>query len=108
MRKDRRSPLKVSTMLRILTLSMLAITAGATSASACYEPSAPSCAASYSEFSDQWDFDRCKREMETYKDDVESFTSCQQSAVERIRSEVASAIDDLNTAVSDFNRRASR
>lgn len=35
-------------------------------AALCYVPSALSCATSYGAFSDQWDFDRCKNEMESY------------------------------------------
>jgi hypothetical protein len=72
----------------------------------CSKPDAPYCASSFGSFDDQYEFDRCKREMESYKDDVESFLRCQNLKIEQIRSERQRAIDDYNEAVESFNRRA--
>jgi predicted ribosome quality control (RQC) complex YloA/Tae2 family protein len=72
----------------------------------CSEPSAPSCATRYGPFDDTYDFDRCKREMQSYQSDVESFLSCQRSEIEKIRSDNERAIQEYNDAVESFNRRA--
>lgn len=66
----------------------------------CSKPDAPYCASQYGKFDDQYDFDRCKSEMENFKSEVEDFLSCQ-------RRENQQAIDDYNEAVESFNRRAS-
>src|SRR5262245_51100300 len=42
----------------------------------CSKPSAPYCAERYGRFTDENDFDRCRREMESFKLDMESFISC--------------------------------
>ena len=65
----------------------------------CSKPDAPYCASQYGKFDDQYDFDRCKREVESFKSEVEDFLSCQ-------RRENQQAIDDYNEAVESFNRRA--
>lgn len=76
----------------------------------CSEPSAPSCASGYGAF-EQWEFDSCKSEMESYKDDVESFMRCNndeaEEALEKARNDNQSATSDFNDAVEAFNRRAS-
>jgi len=78
----------------------------------CYEPSAPSCASSFTNFTDQYEFDRCKREMESYRSDVESFISCNndeaQEAINKAQRENESASSAYGDAVDSFNRRASR
>lgn len=77
----------------------------------CSEPSAPSCTSSFTAFDDQWEFDRCKREMESYKADVESFIGCNndeaEAAIRKARDDNESATSDYNDAVEAFNRRAS-
>lgn len=79
---------------------LLLATISVTSAQAyCYKPDPPSCATRYGAFDDEWEFSRCKREMESYKSDVEIFLSCQ-------RRESDDAISDYNSAVQSFNRRA--
>jgi hypothetical protein len=65
----------------------------------CSKPDAPYCATRFGKFDDQNDFDRCKREMESYRSDVESFLDCQ-------RRESQQALNDYNYAVESFNRRA--
>lgn len=76
----------------------------------CSKPSAPYCASSYSDFSDQWEFDSCKREMENYQDDVQRYMNCRndeaQTAVEEAREDNNRALNEYNDAVSSFNSRA--
>ncbi|SCB13091.1 hypothetical protein [Rhizobium hainanense] len=71
----------------------------------CNEPSAPSCADRYGAFDDEWEFSRCKSEMETYKSDVETFLSCTKREAEAASDK---AISEYNDAVESFNRRAGR
>lgn len=76
----------------------------------CYEPSAPSCASRYGSFDDQWEFDRCKREMETYKSEIESYMSCNnrqaEEAIDEARRNNNNASSSYSDAVDSFNRRA--
>jgi hypothetical protein len=65
----------------------------------CYEPTAPSCATRYGAFDDQDDFDRCRRAMNSYKSETEDYLAC-------IRRESDHVIEDYNSAVQSFNRRA--
>lgn len=74
-----------------------------TLAHACYEPTAPYCAERYGAFDDEWEFNRCKREMESYRDEVESFISCVSNEAEQ---QSQDAIDEYEDAVDSFNRRA--
>lgn len=69
----------------------------------CYEPSAPSCASTFGGFDDEWEFDRCKREMESYKADVESYIDCNNQQARRKNED---AISEYESAVDSFNRRA--
>jgi hypothetical protein len=76
----------------------------------CSEPSAPSCASRYGSFDDEWEFDRCKSEMESYQSDVEQFISCNndeaQRAVEEAKRASERAASEYSDAVDHFNRRA--
>jgi hypothetical protein len=76
----------------------------------CSEPSAPSCASRYGEFDDEWEFDRCKGEMESYRDDVERFLKCNndeaEEALRKARSDNQDALSEYNDTVESFNRRA--
>jgi hypothetical protein len=72
----------------------------------CSQPSAPSCATRYGSFDDTDDFDRCKRQLTSYKDEVESFMSCKQREMDEARREAERAVSDYNDAVQSFNRRA--
>lgn len=75
----------------------------ATASLYCSEPSAPWCAERFGAFDDEYDFDRCKREIESYKYDVERYTDC---VADEARREIDEAIDNYNSAVESFNRRA--
>jgi hypothetical protein len=84
----------------LMALPMLVLTSAATPANAyCSSPSAPSCAAQYGAFDDQDDFDRCKRQMSSYQSEAQDYLSC-------VRRETDSAIEEYNSAVDSFNRRA--
>ena len=65
----------------------------------CSEPSAPYCATSYGPFNDGYDFEDCKRSLERYGSDVETYLDC-------LRQESDQAISDYNDAIDSFNRRA--
>ena len=86
-------------MLSRYCLVVVLLAAGSPSLAFCSKPDAPYCASSYGKFDDQYDFDRCKREMESYKSEVEDFMSC-------LRRETDEAVSDYNDAVESFNRRA--
>jgi hypothetical protein len=58
----------------------------------CAVPDAPSCATRYGAFDDQDDFERCRRRMTTFRDELESHLQCVR--------------DEYNQAVERFNRRA--
>ncbi len=93
--------------MKTIVFGFLALFASLTEAFAfCSKPSAPYCANSFGSFGDQYEFDRCKREMESYKDDLESFFRCQNSEFDEMRRERQRATDDYNEAVESFNRRA--
>lgn len=100
---------------------MLAALVGAATAETafayCSEPSAPYCASSYGAFDDQWEFDRCRSEMESYRDEVEEFVSCLQRKVDAAFDEAEdvkrsasndadNATSEYSDAVDSFNRRA--
>lgn len=91
-------------------LALAALTASDHAFAYCSKPSAPSCATRYGAFDDQWEFDRCKREIESFKDETESFMSCNndeaQAAISNANSENQSASSEYSDAVSSFNRRA--
>ncbi|WP_246805702.1 hypothetical protein [Rhizobium leguminosarum] len=97
----------------------------------CSEPTAPSCVNGYGKFDDQYDFDNCKRNVENFKSEIESFVDCKrreineandeaEQAAEEARSkaieaqdvarkttnEVESLSSNYSQAVNDFNTRA--
>ena len=118
-------------MLRLAALVAFVAIAPSPVLAYCFEPSAPHCASSYLEFSDEYEFDRCKREMQTYADEVETSNQCRQDEVQELAdtaeeearqarqaadeydSEAQDASGDIdravsayNDAVQSFNRRA--
>jgi hypothetical protein len=76
----------------------------------CSAPSAPFCATRFGSFDDQYDFDRCKSEMDSYKNDAESFLSCQKREADdylaTLKRKSDGVIEEYNSAVETFNRRA--
>lgn len=96
--------------MRSFLFSLLVVAVLPTAAFAyCSEPSAPSCASGYGAFEDEWEYDRCKNEMESYKSEVEDFISCErreaQDVVDEAERKAESAASDYSDAVDDFNRR---
>lgn len=83
----------------LLVASLMVVSMPTIAAAYCSKPDAPYCATRYGPFDDQYDFDRCKREMQSYRDDVQSFLSC-------LKRESDQTINDYNDAVASFNRRA--
>jgi hypothetical protein len=77
---------------------------------ACSEASVPFCAERHGEFDDEWEFDRCKRDMESYKSEVEEYLTCRnaeaEEAIEEARRDNEEAVSAYNDAVASFNRRA--
>ena len=71
------------------------------------EPSAPSCASRYGSFDDEWEFDRCKRDMENYRDEVESFIQCNNDEIHRAHQASEEAASEYSEAVDGFNKRQS-
>lgn len=72
----------------------------------CVEPSAPYCATKYGAFDDEYAFSKCRREMESYKSDVELFMSCQNDIIRKAKQEADAVVSTYQDAVSSFNRRA--
>jgi hypothetical protein len=78
----------------------------------CSEPSAPYCAEQWDAFDNEYDFDSCKSEMESYKNDVDDYLQCLRREVEEAAEEARRKGDDAlstyNDAVEAFNRRANQ
>jgi len=62
-------------------------------------PEKPNCAASYYAFTDSYEFDSCRREIEQFKSEVRNYLAC-------LESESKEAVAEYNDVVSSFNRRA--
>ena len=62
-------------------------------------PEKPNCATSYYAFTDSYDFDSCRREIEHFKSEVRNYLAC-------LESESKEAVSEYNDVVSSFNRRA--
>jgi len=89
----------------VLLSVLLAVSAGR-AANACAAPTAPFCATRYGAFEDQDEFDRCRREMDSYKSEAEYFLSCVRRESEELKRKSDSLIEEYNSAVESFNRRA--
>ncbi|WP_147023278.1 hypothetical protein [Microvirga aerophila] len=88
--------------LRIIPVLSTLIVLSATSAANaffCSKPDAPRCATGYGSFDDRWEFDRCKTDMERFKDEVEEHLTC-------LKWLSSKAVSDYNEAIESFNRRA--
>jgi hypothetical protein len=66
------APLLIRAILVGGLLALIATNAGAY----CSKPDAPTCSSRYGAFDDEYDFTRCRRQMESYRSDVESFLDC--------------------------------
>lgn len=65
----------------------------------CSEPSEPYCVDGSGYFDDQYEFDRCKSEVESYVSDVETYSQC-------LATQRNQAIEKANEVVEKFNCRA--
>lgn len=89
------------------------LTVGNNAVAFCSKPDAPYCASRYGAFDDEYEFSRCKSEMESYKSDVEDFVSCVKREIEDLTRQADdltrqgdTAVDEYQDTVSSFNRRA--
>lgn len=64
----------------------------------CSEPSEPYCTDSYGTFTDEFDFERCKRNVEYYLDELRRYAMCITDEVKDKQEEV----------VDNFNRKVQR
>jgi hypothetical protein len=71
----------------------------------CSKPSEPYCVAKYSGFDDESEFRRCKNDMENYRSEVEAYISCNN---DEVGSNNQTAVNEYESAVESFNRRARR
>lgn len=64
------------------------------------------------EFSDEYDFNRCKQDVESFQDETNTYLECLQrdldDAASQARRDSEQAISEYNDAVEGFNRRAGR
>lgn len=91
-----------------IALTTIILLGASGSASAfCSQPSAPSCASGYGSFDDEWEFDSCKRDMETYRSEVESFTLCHQREVDAANEEAEDKAREARDAASEAESTAS-
>ncbi|AMN41914.1 hypothetical protein RHPLAN_34820 [Rhodoplanes sp. Z2-YC6860] len=68
----------------------------------CSTPTTPSCAEKSARLDDRWEFDRCRREMESYKSEIGIYGECVRGEA---RNQVENAAREYNAAVESFNRR---
>ena len=91
--------------LAILSIIALLVASAPANAS-CSSPSAPYCATRYGAFDSQDDFDRCKRQMSSYQSEAEDYLSCLRREADDLKRKSDGAIEEYNSAVDSFNRRA--
>lgn len=63
-------------------------------------PEPPFCASTGFEFADEYDFERCRSEMERYRGKISGYAEC-------LASEQEQAVEQFNDSVESFNRKAS-
>jgi hypothetical protein len=83
----------------VVIFSAATIVAVTPALSACSEPSAPYCSTKYGAFDDEEEFLRCKNEMDSYQSEAQEYLSCMKRKSD-------SVIQEYNSAVESFNRRA--
>jgi hypothetical protein len=89
-------------LLASVTLALMV----ADAAAYCSEPDAPYCASRFGPFEDEDEFNRCKREMESYRSDVEELLDCLRDESEDLKRQGDNAANEYDDAVQSFNRRA--
>ena len=101
--------------MRLFLVAFLLTGLSSAGARACYEPSSspPSCTMQYGNdgFSDEWEFDSCKRDIERYKQEHEEWISCLNDELEDLSHQVDQAVstsqENVGNAVKKFNCKAS-
>lgn len=90
----------------LAVLGMAACFAPSTALGFCYAPSAPLCTSMYGVFQDDLEFSKCRLAVEMYRNDSRSYILCLNEQQASLAAKVEEASDDVNEAVSAFNRRA--
>lgn len=76
----------------------------------CTEPNEPYCVDSYGTFEDDYRFQSCRREMESYLREVERYEQCVVDEIRRIADEAQMDVDrvrrDAEDALERFNCKA--
>lgn len=78
--------------MRSLILVALFVLVDVPASAYCLMPTAPPCASRYGKFDDEWDFQRCRREIESLRSETEQAMQCLR--------------DQFSETVRAFNRRA--
>ena len=68
----------------------------------CSTPMAPLCAEKSTLLDNRWEFNSCRREMESYKSEIGIYGDCVRGEA---RNQVEGTIRNYNAAVESFNRR---
>ncbi|MES2667430.1 MAG: hypothetical protein V4712_15130 [Pseudomonadota bacterium] len=84
--------------------------------SGCSEPRAPYCLTGFTTFEDEYSFNSCRSELETYQDEVQDFSQCLADEVQDLvdeaesKTDVAAAArreaDDATSEAQDADREA--
>ena len=69
----------------------------------CTEPEPPYCLDAFGTFDDEWSFNRCKADMESYLSDVDHYTDC---IIQEAREKASQAASEANEAIERFNCKA--
>lgn len=64
----------------------------------CIQPSAPSCATNFGSFPSEWEFDSCKRDMESYRSEIDTFIQCRQRDVDEVNQQAMELARDAEEA----------
>jgi hypothetical protein len=92
--------------MRLALMAVIAmLSCFASPACACSEPSVPYCAQRYGAFDDEDEFNRCKREMDTYRSEADDFLACLRREADDLKRKSDRMIEEYNNTVETFNRR---
>ncbi len=82
--------------LALVLTFMFSVTKADAFSGYCTEPSPPYCIDGFNTFDDEWAFNSCKQEVESYLDSVNTFQSCLNDLLEQVRSEASNTVDKFN------------
>ena len=99
---------------RIASAGLVSLALTGAAQAYCPEPAPPYCVNGYGGFSDQWEFDGCRRDVETFGRETEDYIHCLQEELrletQRLSDEAQqsadAAIAEYERTVEDFNDRA--